>query len=208
MGCDIHAVFQKRTPEGWEDVPTKWDEGRHYFLFSVLAGVRNGYGFAGVPTYVPLKPISEPRGLPSDFVVDHESHPLAQPELLGWRAKYRDDAEPLEVWMGDHSHSWLTADEILAYATSGGDDAVERTGVLSLEAYRKWDKVSQPPAWCGGVSGNGILISLPSEINERTSHVRVTWIRSQLDEIGYFISEVQRLKDEHGDVRMVFGFDS
>jgi hypothetical protein len=208
MGCDIHAVFQKRTDAGWEDVPTTWDEGRHYFLFSVLAGVRNGFGFAGTPTYDPVKPISEPRGLPADFAMDGDAHPVASVELLGWHARYHQDNEPIARWMGDHSHSWLTADEILAYEKAGGQRAVERTGVLSLEAYREWDKVSQPPAWCGGVMGHGILVSVPGEINERTTHVNVKWIRSQLDEIGYFFDEVRRLKGEHGEVRMVFGFDS
>jgi hypothetical protein len=153
MGCDIHAVFQKRTDAGWEDVPTTWDEGRHYFLFSVLAGVRNGFGFAGTPTYDPVKPISEPRGLPADFAMDDEAHPVASVDLLGWHARYHQDDEPIERWMGDHSHSWLTADEILAYEKAGGQRAVERTGILSLEAYREWDKVSQPSAWCGGVFG-------------------------------------------------------
>ena len=35
-------------------------------VFAALADVRNGYGFAGVPTHEAIKPISEARGLPED----------------------------------------------------------------------------------------------------------------------------------------------
>ena len=45
---------------------------RNYLLFSVLADVRNGTGFAGVITYKPVVPISEPRGLPDDLPRDED----------------------------------------------------------------------------------------------------------------------------------------
>lgn len=65
MGTDIHGVFQRRNPETkqWEDIPHKYEMNRHYQLFAMLAGVRNGTGFAGVKTGEPVKPISEPRGV-------------------------------------------------------------------------------------------------------------------------------------------------
>lgn len=209
MGCDIHGVFQKRTADGWQDVPTTYEEGRHYFLFAVLAGVRNGFGFAGIPTHTPVVPIAEPRGLPDDFAVEGcDTHTVSGVEILGWRTKYRSEDEPLEIWMGDHSHSWLTADEILAYASKNSESAVQRRGILSINAYREWDKTSAPEAYCGGVSGPGVKVSLPSEIAEDTTHVECKWVVGGMSEISYFTSEVQRLKDEHGEVRFVFGFDS
>ena len=52
MGTDIHGVFQRFDAAAgiWEDVPSKYEQDRHYQLFAVLAGVRNGYGFAGAQT--------------------------------------------------------------------------------------------------------------------------------------------------------------
>lgn len=50
MGTDIHCTFQSKTDGRWADIPHKYEGNRHYFLFSWLAGVRNGFGFAGVKT--------------------------------------------------------------------------------------------------------------------------------------------------------------
>src|SRR4051812_46429845 len=122
MGCDIHAVFQAKRGAQWDDVDSTFEEDRHYFLFSWLAGVRNGYGFAGVQTYTPVIPLAEPRGLPRDFDVRGDEH----------RGK----------WMGDHSHSWLTADEILAAKPPGTD--VAGTGIITLAEYRDWDGNTPP----------------------------------------------------------------
>lgn len=208
MGTDIHGVFQKRTADGWEDVPSHFEENRHYFLFSILADVRNGFGFAGVPTYSPVEPISKPRGLPADFAMSGEAHPIAASEVLGWRQKYRDEDDPLEVWMGDHSHSWLDADEILAYVAKRRDATRQCTGVIPIANYREWDKTSPPDSYSGDVWGRDVVVSLPAEITPQTTHVRVSWVRGGMDDIQYFTDEIQRLKDEHGEVRFVFGFDS
>src|SRR5438105_2721170 len=127
MGTDIHGVFQRHdaTAGKWVDVPSTYKQDRHYQLFAVLAGVRNGRGFAGVPYGEAVRPIRQPRGLPADFEVDDESHPIAtfdhmDPRRAGYRREspelYAD--EPMAVWMGDHSHSWLTGDEMLAWAES------------------------------------------------------------------------------------------
>lgn len=71
MGTDIHSVFQKydQLSKKWIDVSHRYDEDRHYQLFSVLAGVRNGFGFGGVVTGEPVQPIAPDRGFPKDFVV-------------------------------------------------------------------------------------------------------------------------------------------
>ena len=69
---------------------------RNYALYSILADVRNGYGFAGVFTGMGFTPIAPPRGVPED----------ASPE-------YRAE---VAAWGGDgHSHSWLTLKELQAY---------------------------------------------------------------------------------------------
>lgn len=84
MGTDIHGVFQAFDAETkkWQDIPSEYEQSRHYQLFAVLADVRNGYGFAGVQTGEPVKPIAKPRGLPPDFEMDDDSHPLASLEYM------------------------------------------------------------------------------------------------------------------------------
>jgi len=156
MGTDIHTIFQKKTPEGWEDIDSDYEQKRHYYLFSWLADVRNGYGFAGVLTYDPVIPLSKPRGYPPDFQVEDDYHKIARSSLRGsgesyWIEEDQDPKDPdhLNLWMGDHSHSWLSGQEILE-------------GV--------------PPP------------------NKET--------------IDYFLYEVKRLTELHGEIRMVFGFDS
>lgn len=129
MGCDIHAVFQKKTPEGWEDVDSVWPQDRHYALFGWLAGVRGS-----------VTPISEPRGFPEGFSFDLEAQDHNQ------------------EWMGDHSYSWLSAKEIL--------EAPSQVFVRGGEEFHTEDA------------------------------------------FGYFLDEVQRLQNLHGEVRLVFGFDS
>lgn len=85
MGTDIHGVLQERWGSGshWFDMGEIPDT-RHYFLFSILAGIRNSEA---------VIPISEPRGFPEGFKVDGD-------ENHGFH------------WMGDHDYSWLTLKEI------------------------------------------------------------------------------------------------
>ena len=106
MGTDIHGVFQRYDEETkkWEDVSSKYEEGRHYQLFAALAGVRNGFGFAGCVTGEPVEPIAKGRGLPEDFHVGRGCvHRVSSKDLLNeWRLRYReeDDEGFLDVWMG------------------------------------------------------------------------------------------------------------
>lgn len=183
MGCDIHAVFQKQNPdESWTDIPcSEWNQDRHYFLFAWLANVRNGFGFAGVKTGNQIAPISEPRGLPEDFEVDDSYYQL-----------------------GDHSHSWLTLQEIIDTPLP----QTLKTGVISLEEYNNWDKVSTPESYCGGIFGGDIIVSIPECITPHTTHVQVEWMSSK-DELKYFVDAIKNLVKQYGpNCRMVFGFDS
>lgn len=96
MGCDIHVCVEKRSSstELWESYDSTDVEyvdaieiGRDYVLFSLLAGVRNHFGFV---------PVAPPRGLPPD--VSAEVANAANDE-----------------WGSDgHSHSWVTLAELEA----------------------------------------------------------------------------------------------
>lgn len=210
MGTDIHGVMQKKVAGRWEDIPSKYDENRHYQLFAVLADVRNGYGFARCPTGEEVRPIAQPRGLPEDFAVENDYHPIATLEIMSeGRQKYHEEVEPLEVWMGDHSYSWLTGQEMLD--AFEGLPTIAKTGVLSRAEYEQWDKKTPPPTYCGGVSGNGVVVIgsiAEAPFSPEWTHIRCTWQRDLKDELAYFFDEVRRLVDLHGDIRYVFGFDS
>ena len=191
MGTDVHGVFQAKRGDKWEDVESIWEQDRHYALFAWLAGVRNGYGFAGIPTHAPLIPLAEGRGLPVDFKTNAygDQHPSPL------------DAEG--IWMGDHSHTWLTADEIL----SATPPTFWRTGVVTKEWFLLWDGTSAPEGWSGSVSGGGVRTDDPVHVTAETTHVRIYW-KERGNGFDYFLNEVRRLKDLHGEVRLVVGFDS
>jgi hypothetical protein len=204
MGTDIHAIFQKKTEDGWEDISSTFDQNRHYFLFAWLANVRNGYGFAGVPIFEPLTPISPPRGLPSDFEIESGSHSVTDEFVLPpFYRRYADEVIEEGYWMGDHSFSWLTDDDIL----EAEPPEVVRTGVISMSQYGNWDGESPPDSYSGGVSGPDVVVSPEESITDKTTHVQVYW-ESRAEELDYFIKEIVRLKDKYGEIRMVFGFDS
>lgn len=221
MGTDIHAVFQAKRNGVWGDIVSPYDEERWYFLFAWLANVRNGRGFAGIKTGEPIKPISEPRGLPEDFAtVEGSMHRIPSNAHRGRRAdRYKDeDANPedpdyLLMDMGDHSFSWLLASEIL----DAPEQPYAKCGVLDLDVYKAWPAGTEPDEWRVDVSGPGVQIfeaqiltasGTKPEIPEGFSHVRVAWTGNVLEVLSEFRDMVRKLQEEHGEVRMVFGFDS
>lgn len=216
MGTDIHGVFQRynHTTNVWEDIESNYEQGRHYQLFAVLAGVRNGTGFAGVPTGEAVTPIASPRGLPDDFVMSQEddtAHPIAKLDYMDpRRRKWYEAGEPMVIWMGDHSFSWLTGKEMLDWFAAA--PTVVHAGIVSRSIYEAWDKKSRPAAYCGGLWSNDAVIINDNEVemaaNPDWTHVRCTWDAPLGEELHYFFDEVKRLADEHGDIRFVFGFDS
>lgn len=107
MGCDIHGVWQKWNGSAWEDIESLYEQDRHYKLFGVLSGVRGDEA-----------PIDEPRGLPNDFLIMEglEDHPVTDISFKDPRRReWHDPDDPLDVWMGDHSHSWLSGDELIGW---------------------------------------------------------------------------------------------
>ena len=105
MGCDIHAIIQKKESglinkkeKGkWKTIQVL-ELSRNYYLFSVLADVRNFY------TDPPLPFISVSRGFPKDF---EEEVRLNHIKLDKGLYSYED-----EFWLGDHGFSYLSLAEI------------------------------------------------------------------------------------------------
>lgn len=225
MGTDIHAVFQARKDGKWIDVPSEYEERRHYALFAWLANVRNGYGFAGVPTHTAIKPLLlEPNGFPADFEEVDGYHPMEIADIPKWLHSIYDDdnADKLpdgrvKRYIADHTPCHLTAEQILE-----GDRpaTLKRVGVVNRAFYEKWNGTTPPDSWSGGISGHGIVVvdqppvreqpygapSLMGELPREATHVNIRF--ETPDGFDYFVDEVRRLKELHGEVRMVFGFDS
>lgn len=178
MGTDIHPMFFDA--KGVE-IESRYEAHRHYALFAWLGNVRNGFGVAGCATHTELKPLSDNRGIPSDITIDLDDYRL-----------------------GDHSFSWLWFDEIL----EATPPMVYRTGVVSREWFSSWDGVTPPEIYSGGIMGHGIKTSQPDQIDEDTTHVRIEWPCDLAEEFKYFTDEIRRLREAHGNGRMVFGFDS
>ena len=160
MGTDIHGIFQKKVGDKWEDVESLYKQDRHYILFAWLGDVRNGFGFAGRYTHDIIQPLSSERGLPDDFEMIDEDHPIKLMDFIDPIRREYSETDEFNglLWMGDHSHSYLTGKEIL------------NTEFPEIRIYDKPLNMREP--------------------------------------VKYFIDEVQRLTDLHGEIRFVFGFDS
>lgn len=212
MGTDIHGVFQKKAADGsWQDVESNYEQDRHYQLFAALADVRNGYGFAGVKTGESIPSIAARRGLPADFLLIDDAHPVIQLDFIdARRRKYAEEDNDHAVWMGDHSHSWLSGDEMLEWYKRA--PLVLRTGILDRAVYEAWDKVGNPASWCGGISGPAIIQIDDTEAAKVAvpgwTHIRCEWTQNLIEELDYFFIEIKRLVELHGEIRFVFGFDS
>src|SRR5678815_3673304 len=144
MGCDIHLRVQKRVGSDWvfveDQIPDKysdkghtrpdvWYSGRNYDLFGILAGVRNGRGFAGCDTGDGFIPIAEPRGLPEEFSSEYVD-----------RVDQEDGDYDYQFWFGDHSHSWLTLAELLNYDWY---QSTRSRGWVNGPQFEEWDRLKE-----------------------------------------------------------------
>jgi hypothetical protein len=228
MGTDIHLQVQGRLPDGtWEFVKRKpflsyddegftWEQdptGRNYDLFALLAGVRNGYGFAGVYRHEPVTPQFPKRGFPEDYV-----------GLKDRRSGFFTGGDDS---IGDHSFTWATLEELRAVPW---DLEYQSGGVIGPETFKKWDRVSEPEGWSGGIAGPGIkvhdnieefekLISsgepLENENGRINHYCHVTWTWQPLSDCTFrkwiHGDVMQSLADEYGgaeNIRVLMGFDS
>lgn len=196
MGTDIHWVWEKKTARGWKKIDGL-SEDRDYLLFAWLADVRNGFGFAGAPSHVPIPCIHPCRGLPSDSLV--RTDPDSGACVYG-RGKGAKGAK----WLGEHSFSWLTGAEILAAPKV---EVLRRIGIVTLEEFFACSAEGRiPREWYGGLWGPSVVVSKPSDVTEKTTHVQMTWDVPQ--PLQWFVDAVKALQEQHGEVRVLFGFDS
>lgn len=202
MGCDIHIAVQKysKINKRWLTLDEKLDEPRNYFLFHCLAGVRSESSWNNIP------PVSQARGFPSDVGVSCDECIY----LPSGRKK----------WLGDHSHSWLTISELLAYFETVPSFCYE-LGFITLDQYLLYrDKGITPTNWCKGISGPRIIKFTEAEYENsiknntlptnKDSYIPAMWKRPIDSTIGAFKEECIRLKNAYPDspLRLIFGFDS
>ncbi|HSC56455.1 MAG TPA: hypothetical protein VLC51_04600 [Nitrospira sp.] len=226
MGCDIHPAIEYKDANGWHAImfPNRYyapgdkyeaeftarlDVNRDYNLFAVLGNVRNGYGFAGTPTGKGFVPMSDNRGVPDDI---------------------SDEAK--SALSGEHSATWVTLTEILAY---DWDRFTTHTGTVNPATFAKWDRMREwnpvPDSWSGGVSGRGVKYVSNDEMRQAIKddpelandgglfcksgmYTVIEWQNSYSDDCKQMwtkiLPKMLNLGREHGydNVRLVMDFDS
>lgn len=228
MGCDIHLYHEIKRAGKWLAGDTWVEEvdgdyihfdspyesrlytDRNYAVFSMLADVRNGYGFAGSDTGDALVPMFEPRGVPDDAC-----------------RQYRRKCDDYGV--DGHSHSWATLQELLDYDWT--QVAICR-GVVSAEVYKQWDRWGRangraPSSYCGALSGPRIQVLPEKELKLYLSgekpcddlaklHTQVQWEERYYQLAAGFLSEVlpkllmvaKANNLSYDEVRIVYFFDN
>ncbi len=181
MGCDIHLyveVFKngkwvsadswqssEYAEEGENKLEVRYEDrfysGRNYNLFSILADVRNGHGFAGVKTGEGFNPISDPRGLPADVCNE------ISVESDGWG----EDG---------HSHSWLTVRELMDYDWT---QVTKQCGWVNGYEYFRWSEYNRkhgesPEEYSGGVSGGMVKHISQQEMDVAIDAIKKPFIES------------------------------
>jgi hypothetical protein len=237
MGCDIHLFVEKKGPLGdWQlvdrlvthDAGTEYAhidiegrgfyDGRNYRLFSILADVRNGRGFAGVKTGEGFVPLAAPRGVPTDASAGY--------------------LKMVEQWDGDgHSHSYHTLRDLLEYDWT---QTTQLQGWCSLESWVGWmgwrrARGMGPEEYAGGVGGPNVRHIEAEEMDalckqlwkvehsdrkafletHQSTYALAKWETAYHDAAAEFWSEtIPRLLGVAGslsavdDVRIVFFFDN
>lgn len=197
---------------------------RNYDWFAILADVRNGRGFAGVPTGDGFAIISEPKGVPDD----------ATEEWL----------ENVDQWDSDmHSHSYLTLEDFDSF---DWNQTTNKYGVISMKEYKELRGTNKTPdSWSGSISGPKMItvnedaaekllagetvaveeedffarmrgekpkVHLVSLESDYTINVAYKWtvLYSEWfdNKIAGVIEPMRKLRQEYEDVRYVFGFDN
>lgn len=194
MGTDIHPIVEVKVDETWTRVLYEPEaiHSRNYDLFALLANVRNGIGFAGIKMGEGWKPLSDPRGLPSDM------NPYNDYDL------------------GDHSFSYATLKELIEFFNI--EQISRKYGVISILQYKSYIKGTRPSNYSGGIIGQNIITINEQYIEGIIDYgrnvdiyIQVSWLEKSTNAVNHFINEVIPWMESLGEpenVRLVFGFDS
>lgn len=197
MGCDIHWYVEVKKDAGWELAATppeeiegedykvwkeKYDKylanpfiywGRNYDLFAILADVRNGRGFAGIPTGTGFNPISEPRGVPED----------ASEAYLAMVDRYGGDG---------HSHSWMTVEDFDNYDWGQG---TKHVGLVTLGTPIE---NGVPEFWCGALYGDHYGEVSREEFDKLNARIYSKEFEDRTEELKFVLATLGTIRDELG----------
>ena len=132
-----------------------------------------------------------------------------------------------DMWIGDHSYTWLTLAELLAYPWK--ETTAARVGVVSLARFAaKHTGGADYTGWSGGIYGPGItvigrdeaLVRLTgegvAESDQSRVYVQDAWPVTAYEACRWWCDKVmpglvryaKEQKVSHDQVRLVMGFDS
>lgn len=168
-------------------------DGRHYLLFSILAGVRN---------YYHLTPISEAKGLPKDVSLEVKN--------------------ASDYWGCDgHSHSYLSVRELLEFDWSKPLEQEGWVSEIEYKIFKENGSPDSWSGGVGGGSVEHITNQEMNELiagegfrrMDKNYYTLVKWTRPLNEIVGSFYSwSIPKLKELTGDdlesVRIVFWFDN
>lgn len=198
MGCDIHALIERKNESRRDDGSVYWTEwvnsgdpdiGRNYEMFAVLAGVRNHNG---------VTPLAEPRGFPG-----FESW-QAHGDGERWIRWADHDAKPCwamvemaeRYGVDGHSASWFTLAEIKAYDTE--QVILDESLVVGRD---KAGKVTATAGWTSGPSEGPVgarkVLRWPGEEEPKC------WLR-----LIRYMEQAKWDGQSDEEVRLVFFFDN
>lgn len=202
MGCDIHSLAQVKKDGSWKTIKIRIaQEPRSYNTFALLADVRNGVGFAGRETGEAWPVLYPCRGLPDDIEKDEDDESNVKLDFTWYWSFDPDKKDPqTTLWMGDHSHSWLSLSEIKNIKDFLKDKFYTARGMITLQQREDLERGILPTNWCSFTNMDGYVnSSWKRPANE--CHCLDLYIK-ELEEVG---SQVGAADEE---VRLVFGFDS
>jgi hypothetical protein len=217
MGCDIRPAIEFKQDGKWQAILTKnkyfgkWDDAEE---FTASIDVDRNYELFAILGDVRnsdgIRPMSASRGIPEDI-----------------------SEEALEALSDEHSATWVTLAEILAYDWTR---TATHSGWVNATEFERWDRVKEwdpePSSYCGG--GNFKRVSV-EEMRELVHVATLTQDRakqaSNLEDIRHTMCRVEwelsyaqsgrqlwtkilpvmlKLGATHGhdNVRLVMDFDS
>jgi len=157
MSAEVYAVIEFRDVSGWrawkiaEAPGPRWDLpiDQDYDLFAILANVRNECRYQGDR----FDSISDRRGFPEDI-----------------SAEARD-----EGCTGDHSATWMTLSEILAFDWTR---AVNKYGYLNGIEFERWERNRRwapiPDVYHWDVTGADERVVSEAEMRESLARARTS----------------------------------
>lgn len=210
MGCDIYLMVEVRDKriDQWKEYDIA-DEllkfiGRNYNLFSILAGVRNGKGFANADTGDAFIPIDTPRGVPKNASENYIAY--------------------VEYWgLDGHSHSFLDLAELKKYDWHGQKN--KHRGFMSQKDYAEYKRTGRIVRYVANVSGanvkkvsneamNALISNKVIPDKEVFYYTLMEWEESYYESAMSFVEKVlpaleKNVNDcncEDEDVRLLFFF--